>query len=354
MANCLQFRRYRLPLRVPLRTAHEHWTEREGIVVRVQDEAGRCGWGEVAPLPAFGTETVDQAEAALRTLGEDPRPQDFERVPARLGCTRQALATALAELAETGRPRESASPGTLLPGGSARAVAALLPAGRGATARLTDRLEAGFRVFKWKVGVSDPTEEWGVLDELCGVLPAGGKLRLDANGAWDRRTAERWLERAAERPVEFIEQPCFAPRRDGETAWRRAEDLLRGLANDYPTPVALDESLASEDDLDRWLTQGWPGWFVLKPSLMADCPRALARLKHANATVVFSSALETAVGARAALRVAFTWAGEPKALGFGVWPLFTDARFDGPALAPFVRREDVEGMEPEAVWNALS
>jgi len=70
--------------------------------------------------------------------------------------------------------------------------------------------------------------------------------------------------------------------------------------------------------------------------------------------VVFSSALETAVGARAALRLAFQWPGEARALGFGVWPLFADARFDGPALAPFLRVEDVERINVEATWNALN
>ncbi len=353
MACRLQFRRYRLPLRGVLRTAHETWTAREGIVVRLEDEAGRLGWGEVAPLPAFGTETADEAEAALRRLGEDPRSQDLDGVPAALRCTRQALATARAELECSARAERAEAAGPGAAGAEARGVAALLPAGREARAELAAKLEAGFRVFKWKVGVGDPAEEWGLLDELCGALPSGGKLRLDANGAWDRRTAERWLERAAERPVEFVEQPCFAARRDGEAAWRRAEDLLRGLASDYPTPLALDESLAGDDDLERWVAQGWPGWFVLKPSLMADAPQALVRLRAARANVVFSSALETAVGARAALRVAFSWEGAPTALGFGVWPLFAAARFDGPALAPFVRRADVERINPGEVWNAL-
>ena len=42
------------------------------------------------------------------------------------------------------------------------------------------------------------------------------------------------------------------------------------------------------------------------------------------------------------------------ALGFGVGPLFADDRFNGPAAAPFLYREDVERLNPEAVWNALS
>jgi O-succinylbenzoate synthase len=82
--------------------------------------------------------------------------------------------------------------------------------------------------------------------------------------------------------------------------------------------------------------------------------RFVGKLAAAKADVVFSSALETALGARDALGQAFAWTGERRALGFGVWPLFADAGFDGPALAPFLRWEDVSRIKPEAVWNALS
>ncbi|MFH1498851.1 MAG: enolase C-terminal domain-like protein [Verrucomicrobiota bacterium] len=145
-------------------------------------------------------------------------------------------------------------------------------------------------------------------------------------------------------PVDFIEQPV-APGDD---------DTLLGLANDYPTPLALDESIAVDADVARWLDHGWPGLFVVKPCLLADPAAALARLEKAGADVVFSSALETAVGARAALRFAFAWKGAPRALGFGVWPLFTNAAANGPAAAPFIRVADVERMDPAAVWAALA
>jgi O-succinylbenzoate synthase len=163
--------------------------------------------------------------------------------------------------------------------------------------------------------------------------------------------------------VEFVEQPIAADARG-------AMDLLLGLAGDYPTPLALDESLVGDGDVERWIGAGWPGVFVVKPSLLGNVTGSLARLEKAKAAVVFSSALETAIGARAALRVAFAWRGETdstdstssgqaglpraRAAGFGVWPLFADARFDGPFAAPFVRREDVEKIDAEAIWTALS
>lgn len=356
-----QFRRYRLPFRHPVRTAHGLWSEREGVLIRLEDASeggtGAVGWGEAAPIPWFGTETVDEVEAACRTLGEWIEAEALAAVPAALGCLRFALATAQrdvdASFAARTRGAAESQPGPPYLG-----VAALLPAGRAVLTQLPPKAEIGFRVFKWKVGVGDIDEELGLFDDVCGSLPSGAKLRLDANGAWDRRRAERWLDRCADRTVEFVEQP--GPAALGPAARRPARevgkemDLLLGLANDFPTPIALDESLVGMGDVERWISAGWPGVFVVKPLLLGDVTEALARLHKAKAPVVFSSALETAVGARAALRLAFAWPGEPRALGFGVWPLFADARVDGPAAAPFVRAGDLDRIDSEAAWNALT
>jgi O-succinylbenzoate synthase len=134
---------------------------------------------------------------------------------------------------------------------------------------------------------------------------------------------------------------------------RGADDLLRGLAEDWPTPIALDESLASGADIERWIGEGWRGVWVVKTSLLRDVAGVLAQLEKAQAQVVFSSALETSVGAKAALQWAMAWPGEPRALGFGVWPLFQDTRCDGPYVAPFIRPADVARIDTEAVWNAI-
>ncbi len=396
----LQIRRYRLPLRAPVRTAHGVMTERDGVLVRLEDEASDVGFGEAAPVPGFGGGTADEVEAALQGLGgeddiargiwvKQEQLDEFSRFSRNgLPCAGVAVENSLEEIRRqkgtAGQVADLAfqaaanpslanraagqirSQPTELAGNQTLPVAALLPAGREAVKRIGALGEAGFRVFKWKVGVTAVAEELPLLDDLCTELPSGARLRLDANGAWDRRSAERWLERCAERPVEYVEQPV--PAGTGSTTLQRAEDLLQGLAEDFPTPIGLDESLAGEGAVERWLAAGWRGVWVVKPSLLGSA--ILDRLAQARADVVFSSALETAVGARAALRVAFGWktrrekgdvrqeaerAAKPvRALGFGVWPLFVDARFDGPYLAPFLRTADVERINVEAAWNALS
>jgi O-succinylbenzoate synthase len=337
-------RPYRLPFRAPVRTSHGVWSERTGVIVRLEDENGRVGFGEAAPIPWFGTETVEEIVAACGSLGERVDERRLDDLPVALRCLKNALVAARTE---------SVTPQNPAP----RQVAALLPAGTPALPALRGRLEAGFRVFKWKVGVGDVADELAILDDLCGELPSGGRLRLDANGAWDRRTAERWLARCAERPVEFVEQPCFAPgtgASQGAALRQRVEDLLMGLAGDFPTPIALDESVVADGDVDRWLGRGWPGVIVLKPTLLADMDGTMAKLAKASTPLVFSSALETGVGAKQALSLAFAWSGPSLALGFGVWPLFDRPECEGPTAAPFVRWEDVQAINPEAVWNALS
>lgn len=341
------FRRYAAPFRTPIRTAHGLWAEREGVLVKLVDEKGAVGFGEAAPISWFGTETVEEIEAVCRGWGEWVTEEQLVELPQRLGCLRGALQAARQGI-------DQSSPAATEPTVAAEApskaaylpVAALLPAGRTALEKIEPLGEVGFRTFKWKVGVGDIADELSLLDDVVSRLPKGGELRLDANGAWDRRRAERWLERCAERPVEFVEQP-IAPDTKG------SEDLLLGLAGDYPTPIALDESAVVEGQVQHWLRLGWRGVFVVKPSLLGDAQGALEKLRTAKAHVVFSSALETAVGAQRALRLALNFGGESRALGFGVAPLFRDMRLDGLALAPFIRREDVERLNPETVWNAL-
>ena len=320
-----------------MRTAHGLWTTREGVLVQLETSEGRRGWGEAAPIPGFGTGSVEEVERACLDLGDHVGEDWRSLVPETVPTLRFALWSA--EQALRVEPTE--------PGFPSLPVAALLPAGKTALERVSSLLESGFRSFKWKVGVGDIRDELGILDDLLARLPGGAKLRTDANGAWESRRAQQWMQACAERPVEFVEQPV-APELRG------SEDVLLGLAGEYPTPVALDESIASAHDVSRWLERGWPGVYVVKPSLLGEPQEILQKLARVKASVVFSSALETAAGAQAALSLAFHYSLERHALGFGVWPLFEDGRCNGPALAPYFRIEDVQRLRPEQVWNALS
>jgi len=261
-------------------------------------------------------------------------PHDWDDVvPERLGCVRCALASAVGG---AGVPADAGR----LP------AAALLPAGRSALEAVGRVAGAGYTVFKWKVGVERPEDEWGILDDLLSRLPDAAQMRLDANGAWSSRQAGRWLDRCAERPVEFVEQPVSP----------EDPDALAGLARDYPTPIALDESVSGLASLNHWLDRGWPGVFVVKPSLSGTPSEVLAALEARRADAVFSTAFETRIGRKAALGVAFRYAGpRRRAVGFGTGSFLRDSRFDAPPAGPFIEAGDIGSLQEEAeTWNALS
>ena len=89
MSRQISVKPYRRAFRQPLRTAHGEWATREGFLVRVEQE-GRVGYGEVAPLPEFGSETLAEATAFLEQLVSQPEIA----APANLPCCAFALSAA--------------------------------------------------------------------------------------------------------------------------------------------------------------------------------------------------------------------------------------------------------------------
>lgn len=325
------YRPYRRTLAQPLRTAHGAWGEREGIFVRLEAETGAVGYGEIAPIPWFGTETLAEAVEVCRALGDEPDDAQLDAVPAHQGCVRFALASA----------REASPP---VEAGRRLPVAALLPAGRAALEALPPKIEAGFLAAKWKVGVGRPEEELPVLDDLLAQLPSYFKLRLDANGAWDRRTAEKWLTRCAERPVEFVEQPVEVEQ----------EAMLFGLAEDYPVTLALDESVTRLAAARVWQARGWRGVFVVKPALAGPLSELVAWAEQTKPDLVFSSAIETALGRAQWLRAVLAHGLTKRALGVGIGDVFGARSWDGPATGPLLDETWLAGVNAEELWNAAS
>ena len=64
MTYTLHLKPYHRPFQKPLETAHGVWSIRNGLLVGLQ-QGDAIGWGEVAPLPWFGTETLEEANQLL-------------------------------------------------------------------------------------------------------------------------------------------------------------------------------------------------------------------------------------------------------------------------------------------------
>ena len=278
----LQIKPYAFNLSRPLRTAAGVLPERRGWLLRLEAPTGSLGWGEVSPL------AIEQFEACQHALARMIEPdavwtvRGLERwlatAPAELAF---ALGAALAELG--GELGSASSVGWL----QAPTSAFLLPAGvamRKALERLLSAMDAnGPLTLKWKVAACDPEQEWCLLENLLDTLPSSARLRLDANGGWDRLQAWRWVERLrGDSRLQWFEQPLPADDWEG----------LRAIS--AVVPVALDESLQAHPS---WRDQ-WTSWQVRRPVLEGD-PRPLLRaLLQGKPRLMLSTTFETGIGAR--------------------------------------------------------
>ncbi|MEM1367828.1 MAG: o-succinylbenzoate synthase [Cyanobacteria bacterium P01_H01_bin.15] len=290
-----QWRPYRRRFRQPLTTAHGVWAVREGIILRAQTASGRISWGEIAPIPWFGTETIADAIANCQKLAENPALSIEDPCPA----TQFGWETLRGHLC----PSSSIQPAPTISDCSW-----LLPSGSGALADWSIGWGKGASTFKWKIGQEDLVQEQTLLSQLLEELPAPARLRLDANGGLTLSQARQWLQFLQNYPqVEFLEQPL--PPTQFEN--------LQTLEKDYSTRIALDESVATLEQLRACYEAGWRGIFVIKAPLLGSPAkfREFARAKSLD--LVFSSALEGPVARSVSLTLAQEL-GSRRALGFGV------------------------------------
>nr|WP_297423492.1 o-succinylbenzoate synthase [uncultured Actinotalea sp.] len=258
--------------RVALRTRFRGLDARDGVLLH-----GDAGWGEFSPFWDY-----DDAES---------RPW-----------WRAAL-----EAADEGWPD---------PVRDAVPVNVTVPAVDADLARAIVRRSAGCRTAKVKVAEPGQTlaEEVARLEAVRDELGPGGRVRIDANGAWDVDEAVRRL-RALDRAaggLEYVEQPCATVAE--LAAVRRAVDV----------PVAADESVRRAEDPLAVARAGAADVVVLKVQPLGGVRACLRLAEEAGLPVVVSSALETSVGLAAGVALAAALPELPYACGLATAQLLRD------------------------------
>jgi o-succinylbenzoate synthase len=275
------FGRYQRPFLYPLQTAHGQWSVREGIIIQLVDQAGSKYWGEIAPIPWFGSESLAEAIEFCTSLGDSVSwPVE---IPDNLPATQFAFSTAIPYGYE---PLEPVIEDV--------AWSVLLPAGEKVLAAWQRPWELGHRTFKWKIGVLGVAEELMIFDRLLADLPADAKLRLDANAGLSYKDACTWLSSLPVGAVDFLEQPVAS-----------LAEMLR-LAERFEVPLAVDELVSNLGRLRDCYEQGWRGIYVIKPCIAGSLGELADFIQEHQLDVVVSSSLESSIGQRATLR----WAAE--------------------------------------------
>ena len=324
----------------PFVTAHGEWSIRSGILIAITNDNGVVQLGEIAPLPEFGTETLAEAIAFCESLGNEFDQTEFDalQIPENYPCCQFAF-----EMARS--PQTSLIPliVPLTKGDLGGSIAGLLPAGAKALDEWNGLYLQGTRSFKWKIGIADIASELEIFKQLCALLPDDATLRLDANAGLNLEQAKQWLNECDRIPskIEYLEQPLAI----------HEFDLMLQLNQEYKTPIALDESIATYTQLEDCYNRGWRGIFVVKPAI-AGAPSQLREFcKTHKLDLVFSSVFETTIGRITGLKLAQELAqesGSKRALGYG-----TDRFFDQTMIEPIGILESDPGTFLVKFWKAI-
>ncbi len=268
-----------------MKTCHGAWKYREGIILRLSDNKGRVGFGEVAPLPWFGSETQTQSLRFCQSLPPTLSADKVFSVLPTLPACKFGFEVALNNLLNTLPPEDRCQ--ELEPS----RYSALLPAGQAAISAWSTLWAMGHRTFKWKIGIFPVAVELAWLSQLMDRLPFGAKLRLDANGGLDELTAHHWMDQCDRlgHRIEFIEQPLPPG---------RFEDLMK-LDYRYKTAIALDESVTTLEQLKTHYFRGWRGVYVVKAAIMGSPSRLKQFCQDYPIDIVISSVFETDIGRQA-------------------------------------------------------
>lgn len=257
---------------IPMRLRFRNIEVREGLLLH-----GEYGWGECAPFwdydPRESSTWLASALEAARVAPPWPRR---EKVP--LNVTIPVVS------AEDARKRVFDHPGC--------ATAKVKVADtRSDLERDCQRVEA-------------------VAEALVELHASSAKVRVDANGAWDRETALTWiarLNRAAQAAggLEYVEQPCMAVE---DLAWLRCKQDV---------PLAADESIRRAEDPLKVARLEAADVAVIKVEPLGGAVAVLQLAEELPMPLVISSALETSFGLDYAARVACALDQEPRACGLG-------------------------------------
>jgi O-succinylbenzoate synthase len=253
---------------IPMRTLFRGITVREGALIQ-----GPAGWGEFSPFAGYG-------------------PRECARW---LACAVEAALTGWPEPARDRVPVNVTVP-AVGPQQAHRLVAG-----------------SGCRTAKVKVAQAGQRDADDIarVEAVRDALGPSGRIRVDANGAWDTDHARRMLRQLEPFGLEYAEQPCA-------TLAEMAE-----LRREVSVPLAADESIRRAEDPLRVKAAGAADIVVLKAAPLGGVRAALRVAQACGLPVVVSSAVESSVGLAAGVALAAALPDLPYDCGLATMSLLT-------------------------------
>ncbi|MFD6099118.1 o-succinylbenzoate synthase [Nocardiopsis flavescens] len=253
---------------IGLRNRFRGITVREGLLVR-----GPAGWGEFSPFAEYGPRESSRWWAACHEAAHRGWPDPV---------------------------RDRVAVNVTVPAVDPDRAHAIVTAGGCATAKVKVA-EKG----------QDPARDLARVEAVRDAIGPAGKVRVDANGAWDPDTAVRMVRALDRYGLEYVEQPCATL--EELAAVRRRVDV----------PVAADESIRRAEDPLKVRAADAADLVVLKVQPLGGVRAALRVAEACGLPVVVSSAVETSVGLAAGVALAAALPELPYACGLATMQMLT-------------------------------
>jgi L-alanine-DL-glutamate epimerase-like enolase superfamily enzyme len=262
---------FRAPIDTPVQTSFGIMYDRPAVLVRIEDNEGAVGWGEIwCNFPSVGAEhrarVLESCIAPILLEREWSSPNEpFAELTRRLrvlaiqsgepGTMAQAIAGADIALWDLVGKRTGKPLWRLLGGSSQiRTYASGLNPTTPEVLAAAQR-DAGHRAFKLKVGFGAERDIHN-LKTLRDLLGTETPLMVDANQAWTPAVALEMSRQLAEFDLQWLEEPIAAD--------HAIQDWI-ALAQGSPIPLAGGENMRGEAMFDEAIASG--AFAVFQPDL---------------------------------------------------------------------------------------
>ena len=277
--------RYSIPVDSQLILRNRFLKRREGLLVQIKCKDNE-GWGEIAPLPEFSEETLDQAqEQAIQWLQDWDKARSENQKLSLDGLYPSVafgLSCALAELKDTLQTEGNYQVAPLCYGDPDELYEPL------------DQMQ-GDKVAKIKVGMYEANRDGLIADMLLEAIP-DLQLRLDANRSWTPAKAAmfaKYVKPEHRARIQFLEEPC------------KTRDESRQFAQETGIHIAWDESVREAGFEVK--AEPYVAAIVIKPTLVGSLEKCVNLIEQAHQQglkAVISSSIESSFGLTQLARIA--------------------------------------------------
>jgi o-succinylbenzoate synthase len=348
---------YCLKFKTPLVTAAGKFSDRLGYKIQVWDGLGNWGWGEAAPFPGWGMETLAETAISLERMQTELIGKTIEQPDRILTLLENYIQTPAArhgmELALLNLLTQNQISLAKLLNPNARTeveVNGLIGAisAEETVIQANELINQGYKCLKLKIGSSLWQEDLERIKEVRQAIPKNIKLRLDPNQAWNLTEAIAHLKELESLDIEYIEQPLPA-----ENLMGMAELTKLGII-----AIAADEAVQNLAQLHQVIKLQSANLAILKPMALGGILTAFQAAQiaiDAGLEVVITTTLDGAIARLGALQLAAAIPKLNHACGLATGHLLAEDLLDSEILKSLSGNPiKLQGFAPKFEGNRIS